>query len=104
MRYRVKWTIDIDETEARDACHAAELARQIQQDPNSIATQFVVTNTESGEVTTLDLSAPVNHRISQLSWDDRYTPKLRCPGCGRWLAERIGGLEEHAEDCSFFPL
>jgi len=45
MEYKVTWTIDIDAESFEDA---ARQALEIQRDPESIATHFVVTN-DSGE-------------------------------------------------------
>ena len=41
MEYKVTWTIDLDATSFEDA---ARLAREIQLDPGSLATHFIVTN------------------------------------------------------------
>jgi hypothetical protein len=51
MEYRVTWTIDL---EAESPLEAAKLSREIQLDPNSIATHFVVSD-EDGNCVEIDL-------------------------------------------------
>ena len=41
MEYKVTWSIDLDAASFEDA---ARLAREIQLDPDSIATHFIVTD------------------------------------------------------------
>ena len=41
MEYKVTWTIDLDAASFEDA---ARLAREIQLDPGSLATHFIVTD------------------------------------------------------------
>lgn len=51
QEYQVKWEIELSATSHKEA---AELALNIQKDPNSIATEFVVTD-KSGHVKNVDL-------------------------------------------------
>jgi spore germination protein YaaH len=46
MEYRVTWLIDIDAESFEDA---ARLAREIQLDPESIATHFIVLDRDGNE-------------------------------------------------------
>lgn len=50
-RYTVSWTIEVDAESPRAA---AEHALHIQRDPDSIATQFDVTDDESGREVSID--------------------------------------------------
>ena len=50
--YKVEWEIELD---AYDELEAAELALQIQRDPESIATCFKVTKIGFGDETEVDL-------------------------------------------------
>lgn len=52
--YRVVWEIDV-ETEFDSPLEAAEIARAIQLDPDSSATVFTVTDSDTGEETIADL-------------------------------------------------
>lgn len=58
--YTVQWTIDIDGDSPEDA---ALLALGIQQDPESIATIFRVTNKTTGESQLLDVEDPDRPRL-----------------------------------------
>ncbi len=51
--YKVQWEIELD---AYDDLDAAELALQIQRDPESIAICFKVTKIGFGDETTVDLN------------------------------------------------
>ena len=51
MEYKVTWTIEI---QAESPLDAAKLSREIQLDPNSIATHFVVTDGD-GKCLEIDL-------------------------------------------------
>ena len=53
--YRVAWEIDIA---ARSPRHAAEIARSIQSDPDSLATVYGVTGPASRRAVTVDLEPP----------------------------------------------
>jgi hypothetical protein len=56
MQYLVTWEINIDATSPREA---AELALQMQRDPNNTATVFQVWTEEADmEPDTIDLSEP----------------------------------------------
>lgn len=52
MEYQVNWFINLDADSPKEA---AELARKIQQDPESIATLYHVENEETGEKQIVDL-------------------------------------------------
>jgi hypothetical protein len=52
MEYQVNWFVNLD---ADDPRQAAVLARQMIQDPESIATLYQVTNEETNEMTVVDL-------------------------------------------------
>ncbi len=58
--YKARWEIEVD-TEFDSPLEAAERALAIQRDPNSIATFFTVTDTETGEVEGVDL---LNHEAA----------------------------------------
>jgi hypothetical protein len=71
--YLVEWDIDIfDVSTPHDA---AEKALRIQRNPNSIATVFRVTNTETSEQTIIDLGkqpeAPNRYEDDRAEDDDR---------------------------------
>lgn len=51
--YLVRWVMDIEADDARDA---AEAALAFQRDPQSIATVFAVTDKKTGKITTVDLT------------------------------------------------
>jgi hypothetical protein len=51
MEYSVNWTIEL---EAASPLEAAKLSREIQLDPNSIATHFIVGD-EEGNYVEIDL-------------------------------------------------
>ena len=58
--YRVVWAIDIMAGSARQA---ARCARDIQLDPDSLATFFDVADAKTGKlITTVDLSKPARKR------------------------------------------
>ena len=49
--YKVTWEIEVD---AKDVVHAAEVAREIQLDPDSMATFFTVE--KDGDIAGIDLA------------------------------------------------
>ncbi len=56
MEYHITWRIEV---EADSFEHAAQIALDIQRDPNSIATQFEVRDA-SGTIRELDIGYPRN--------------------------------------------
>ena len=76
--YQVTWTLTVD---AESPKAAAEHALEIQRDPESIATVFVVSDTATGEVSQVDLTMG---QVKARRDDHWYETTEWLPSEGRW--------------------